>query len=218
MASSEIQPHNAKPQATWNAGGDGYDAISREISSSIEHCVFRVAPRPRRAPPRTLPPALGGHVACCAAGYGAKVTGVDLGPDLTRIGIKRRAKKEHLPIEYEVGDAEKLRFEDAIFDVVISTCGVMFCSNPENAAKELARVCKKGGRLGLTTWPSDGVVAKMFAVLKPYMAPPPSPAPPSPFAWGSRERVRELPWIDVRSWKFEDAVTLGREPSSEAAQ
>jgi hypothetical protein len=83
-------------------------------------------------------------------------------------------------------------------------------------AEELGdqRVCKKGGRLGLTTWPSDGVVAKMFAVLKPYMAPPPSPAPPSPFAWGSRERIREL-LGSTFDLTFEDSVTIGREPSAQ---
>lgn len=212
MASSEIQPHNVKPQATWNAGGDGYDEISREIASSIDHCVLRVAPRPGEC---LLDVATGtGWASRRAAQYGAKVTGIDLGPDLIE-SAKRRAEREHLQIEYAVGDAEKLGFEDASFDIVISTCGVMFCTNPESAARELARVCKKGGRLGLTTWPSDGIVAKMFAVLKPYMAPPPSPAPPSPFAWGSRERVRELlgSMFDLR---FEDSVTVGREPSAEA--
>jgi hypothetical protein len=70
-------------------------------------------------------------------------------------------------------------------------------------------------RPGLTTWPSDGVVAKMFAVLKPYMAPPPSPAPASPFAWGSRERVREL-LGSTFDLKFEDAVTVGRETGPES--
>jgi SAM-dependent methyltransferase len=212
MTNSEIQPHNVKPQATWNAGGAGYDEISREIASSIEHCVFRVTPRANES---VLDVATGtGWAARRAKQDGARVTGIDLGPDLI-LSAKQRAEKEHLQIDYLVGDAEKLPFEDASFDVVISTFGVMFCTSPESAARELARVCKKGGRLGLTTWPSDGVVAKMFAVLKPYMAPPPSPAPPSPFAWGSRERVREL-LGSTFDLTFEDSVTIGREPSAEA--
>ena len=67
---------------------------------------------------------------------------------------------------------------------MVSTCGVMFASRPEAAAGELARVCRPGGRIALTTWMSDGNVFKMFQVMKRYMPPPPAPAPPSPFEWG----------------------------------
>ena len=73
--------------------------------------------------------------------------------------------------------------------MVVSTCGVMFTSNPEATAAEIARVCKRGGRVGLTTWPPEGTLAQMFQVMRPYMPPPPSPAPPSPFEWGRPERV-----------------------------
>jgi SAM-dependent methyltransferase len=212
MQVSIIQPHNAKPQATWNAGGSAYEAVSREIASAIEHCVFRVAPRPGEA---VLDVATGtGWAARLAARSGANVTGIDLGPDLIE-AARRHAEQEHLRVAYEVGDAEKLRFDDASFDVVTSTFGVMFCTDPESAARELARVCKKGGRLGLATWPGDSVVARMFGVLKPYMAPPPSPAPPSPFAWGSRERLREL-LGGAFDLKFEEGVTVAREPSAAA--
>ena len=102
--------------------------------------------------------------------------------------------------------------EDESFDAIISTCGVMFVSKPEAAAAELARVCKKGGRLGLTTWPSDGTIAGLFKVVKPYMPVPPSPPPPSPFEWGSRERVQQLlgSTFDLR---FETGTTFLREPN-----
>jgi len=64
---------------------------------------------------------------------------------------------------------------------VVSTYGIMFASRPEAAAAELARVCRKGGRIALTTWVSDGNLFKMFEVMKRYMAPPPSPVPHLPF-------------------------------------
>ena len=48
----------------------------------------------------------------------------------------------------------------------------MFASRPEAAALELARVCRKGGRIALTTWTPDGGVAKMFQVMKAYMPRP----------------------------------------------
>ena len=48
------------------------------------------------------------------------------------------------------------------------------------------------------------------------MPPPPDPAPPSPFEWGRRERVRELLGNSF-DLCFEDGVSYYREPSSEAA-
>jgi len=123
---------------------------------------------------------------------------------------------EGLNIEYRVGDAENLPFAEGEFDAVVSTCGIMFASRPEAAAAEVARVTRKGGRVALTTWLPDSNLFKMFLVMKPYMPPPPTPAPPSPFAWGAPERVRELlgASFDLR---FERGTSFYREPSGEAA-
>ena len=92
----------------------------------------------------------------------------------------------------------------------------MFASRPEAAAAELARVCRKGGRIALTTWLSDSNLAKMFQVMKPYMPAPPVPAPPSPFEWGKTERIRDL-LGGAFELKFEKGVSNYREPSGEAA-
>jgi SAM-dependent methyltransferase len=212
MTSQTIQPHNLKTAATWNAGGEHYDKISQTIADSIEHCVIRLAPRSGE---RVLDVATGtGWTARRVAARGAAVTGVDLGADLIE-AARAAAAEVRLPIDFRVGDAEKLPFEDQSFDAVISTCGVMFVRDPQAAAAELARVCRKGGRLGLTTWPADGTIAGLFKVMKPYMPELPSPPPPSPFEWGSREKVRQLlgSAFDLR---FETGTTVLREPSGDA--
>jgi hypothetical protein len=92
----------------------------------------------------------------------------------------------------------------------------MFASRPEAAAAELARVCRKGGRIALTTWLSDSNLFKMFQVMRAYMPPPPDPAPPSPFAWGQTARIKELLGRNF-DLKFEKGVSYYREPSGEAA-
>ena len=209
MTSQAIQSHNIKAAATWNAGGRHYDKISQSIADSIEHCVVRLAPKPGE---QVLDVATGtGWTARRVAARGATVTGVDLGADLIE-AAGAAAAEVGLHIDFRVGDAEKLPFEDRSFAAVISTCGVMFVRHPEAAAAELARVCRKGGRVGLTTWPADGTIAGLFKVMKPYMPEPPSPPPPSPFDWGGRERVKQLlgSSFDLR---FETGTTVLREPS-----
>ena len=114
--------------------------------------------------------------------------------------------EEGLEIEYGIGDAEQLPFEDGSFDGVISTFGIMFASRPEAVAREIARVCRRGGRMAFVAWTAEGGVGKMFHVMRPYMPSPPTPVPPSPFEWGRQERVREL-LSDSFALRFEPGVT-----------
>jgi SAM-dependent methyltransferase len=208
-----IQPHNERVATIWNSGGGDYDNISRGIADSIAHCVLRLDPKPGE---RILDLATGtGWTSRAVARAGAKVTGADISSDLLAAASKR-AEAEHLDIRYDQGDAESLPYADGAFDGLISTCGVMFASRPEAAAKELGRVCRQGGRVALTTWLPDSNLFKMFLVMKPYMAPPASPSPPSPFEWGKPERVRELLGDDF-DLNFEKGTSYYREPSGEAA-
>lgn len=212
-SATAIQPHNQKPASVWNSGGADYEKVSRSIADSIEHAVLRLLPQPGE---RILDLATGtGWTSRLVVRRGAKVVGIDLGQDLIK-AAQEHARAEELDIEYRVGDAESLPFKDGEFDAVISTCGIMFASRPEAAASELARVTRKKGRIALTTWLPDSNVFEMFKVMKPYIAPPPNPAPPSPFEWGKAERVRELLGRDF-DLKFEDGTSFYREPSGEAA-
>lgn len=211
--SGSIQPHNEKPASVWNSGGGRYDQISRGIADSIEHCVLRLDPKPGE---RILDLATGtGWTSRAVARRGAHVIGADISSDLLSFAAQQ-AKAEGLSIEYRIADAENLPFADGEFDAVISTCGVMFASRPEAAAAQLARVCRKGGRIALTTWLSDSNLFKMFMVMRPFMPPPPNPAPPSPFEWGRTERITELLGKDF-DLAFEKGVSFYREPNGEAA-
>ena len=208
-----IQSHNEKSAAVWSSGGSAYDRISRGIADSIEHCVLRLAPKQGE---HILDLATGtGWTSRAVARSGAKVIGADIAADLLA-AAKARAAAEGLDIEYRIGDAEKLPFGDGEFDAIISTCGIMFASGQEAAGAELGRVCRKGGRIALTTWLSDSNLFKMFQVMKPYMPPPPNPAPRSPVEWGRVERITELLGSNF-DLKFEKGVSYYREPSGEAA-
>jgi len=213
MATATIQQHNERPAAVWSSGGKAYEEISRGIADAIEHCVMRLNPQPGE---RILDLSTGtGWTSRLVARRGATVTGVDIAADLIA-AARERAAAERLTIDYEVGDAESLPFGDGEFDAVISTFGVMFATKQEAAAAELARVCRKGGRIALATWTPTGNVFEMFKVMKTYMAPPPTPAPRSPFEWGNADRVREL-LSSAFQLQFEPATSFYREPSAEAA-
>ncbi len=210
-----IQPHNERPAAVWSAGGKDYDRVSSGIADSIEHCVLRLDPRPGE---RILDLSTGtGWTSRVVARRGATVTGVDIASELLATA-RIKAETEELPIDYRLGDAESLPFEDGEFDAVVSTCGIMFASRPEAAAGELARVCRKGGRIALTTWLSDSNLVKMFEVMKRHtpLTTPVTPAPRSPFEWGRTERIQELLGSTFQL-RFEKGVSYYREPSAEAA-
>ena len=204
-----IRPHNQQAAATWGAGGRGYDKISEHVFDAIEHLVQRILPLPGE---QFLDIATGtGWTARRLAARGAHVVGIDLGAPVIE------AAKSFAPsIDFRVGDAESLEFDDESFDGVTSRFGIMFANRPEDAATELTRVCKKGGRIGLVTWQPGGSVEGFFGVMRPYLPPPPSPAPPSPFAWGRPDGVRAL-LGSAFDLKFETGATTLRVPSGQAA-
>lgn len=207
--SASIQPHNERPARVWSSGGAAYDEISRQIASALDHCVRRLAPGLGE---RILDLATGtGWTARLIARHGADVTGVDIAAELIAA-----ARAQDGSVHYEVGDAESLRFDDAAFDGIASTFGVMFASRPAAVADELARVCRPGGRIALVVWKDDSNLAQMFGVMRPYMPPPPNPAPPSPFAWGNRNRVQELLGAEF-DLTFEEGVTVYHERDGRAA-
>jgi ubiquinone/menaquinone biosynthesis C-methylase UbiE len=213
IVAERIQPHNEKPAGVWSSGGADYDRISVGIADALAHAVLRMAPQPGE---RVLDLATGtGWTSRLVARTGALVTGADIAAGLID-AARANAAAAGLAIDYHVADAEALPFEDGAFDAVISTFGVMFATRPEAAARELARVCRPGGRVALTTWTPDGNVFGMFRVMKSFMALPAAGAPPSPFEWGRRERVHELlgEHFDLQ---FEDGTSYYREATAEAA-
>jgi ubiquinone/menaquinone biosynthesis C-methylase UbiE len=131
-----------------------------------------------------------GELAQRAARGGADVVGIDFAPVLVETA-RRQAAAAGLDIDFQVGDAEALDLDDASFDVVTSTFGVMFAPDQPAAAAELARVTKPGGRLALATWTPEGGVGEMFRLFARFQPPPPEGAG-APLDWGRPERVQEL--------------------------
>jgi ubiquinone/menaquinone biosynthesis C-methylase UbiE len=132
-----------------------------------------------------------GNAALAAARRGARVTATDFVPELLQVAA-RRAAVEGLVIDIQEADAQALPFPDGVFDVVLSTFGVMFAPDQARAASELVRVCRPAGRIGLTAWTPRSVMASAQATAGRFAPFPPIPGARSPIEWGTEARVREL--------------------------
>src|SRR5215831_2347804 len=181
----DLSAIKARQQKSWSAGdyaviGATLIVISEELCEAVD----------LHAGQAVLDVATGsGNTAIAASRRFCQVTGIDYVPALLEVG-RRRADAEHLPVTFHEGDAEHLPFADASFDVLLSTLGVMFTPNQEQAASELLRVCRSGGKIGLANWTPTGFIGELFRLIGKYVPPPTGLKPGS--LWGTEERLRDL--------------------------
>jgi len=145
-----------------------------------------------------------GVVAITAACAGADASALDLTPELLE-RARSNAQIAEVQIDFREGDAEKLPFADAAFDVVLSQFGHMFAPRPGVALAEMLRVLKPGGTVAFSTWPPESLVGRMFWLMASYMPPPPPGASPPP-QWGDPNIVRERLGGAARDIAFERAT------------
>ena len=85
-----------------------------------------------------------------------------------------------------VADAARLPFAAASYDVVVMAFVLFHVPQPEAALREVKRVLRAGGSVGLTTW-GQGTVAPALECwneeLDQYGAPPDSPSHPDTNSW-----------------------------------
>jgi ubiquinone/menaquinone biosynthesis C-methylase UbiE len=143
-----------------------------------------------RAGERVLDVAAGnGNATLAAARRFAEVTSTDYVPALLEKGAARAAA-EGLEVRFQVADAEELPFEEGSFDVVLSTFGAMFTPDHARPAREMLRVAKSGGRIGLANWTPEGFIGQLFKVVGGYVPPPAGLK--SPALWGTEPHIVEL--------------------------
>jgi len=173
-------------QQTWSKGD--FAMVANIVYNASENLAEALEIVPDE---RVLDVACGsgnGVIAAARRSWGGAV-GADYVPSLLERG-RERAAAERLEIEFVEADAQDLPFEDASFDVAMSIFGAMFAPDQEQAAAELLRVVKPGGRIGMANWTPGGSVGKMFKTISKH-APPP-PGLDSPLLWGTEERLRGL--------------------------
>ncbi len=174
-----------RQQQVWSLGD--YGRVGSLLSWLGESLVRELDVHARE---RVLDVAAGnGNASLPAARRFADVLATDYVPELL-VEAQRRAEADGVVLRTQVADAQALPFTDGEFDVVMSTIGAMFAPDQEAVARELARVCRSGGRIGLANWTPDSMVGDMFRTVARYV-PPPQGVPPA-VSWGSEERVQDL--------------------------
>lgn len=177
----------ARHRAMW-ASGD-YPAVAAEVVPTLGAVLVEASGV--RAGQRVLDVAAGsGNAAIPAALAGASVVACDLTPSLLDAG-KALAAQGGAALEWHEADAEDLPYADGAFDTVLSCIGVMFAPYHQPVARELLRVCRPGGTIGLLNWTPEGFVGQLFATMRPYLPPPPPGAQPPPL-WGTEDHVGAL--------------------------
>jgi SAM-dependent methyltransferase len=175
----------ARQQNAWSTGnyaviGTTLQCVGESLCEALDI----------RSGSRVLDVAAGnGNASLAAARRWCEVTSTDYVPELLETA-RNRALAENLTIAFREADAEDLPFADNAFDVVLSTFGVMFTPDQEQAATELMRVCTHGGKIGLANWTPEGFVGQMFKIIGKHVPPAAGLKPPS--RWGTEAGLREL--------------------------
>jgi len=185
-ATAEIQALKETHRKTWASGN--YPRVAELITDVGERIVERAGVKPGS---EVLDVAAGtGNASIPAARAGAHVIATDLTPELFVAG-RSRALDADVEIDWITADAEDLPFEDERFDYVLSSLGVQFVPRHEIVARELVRVCRRGGTIALGNWAADGYIGRFWTIMGPYLPAPSSYASP-PAGWGRVEYVEQL--------------------------
>ena len=174
-----------KQQATWASGdyavvGTTLQIIGESLAEAVDVCAGE----------SVLDVAAGnGNATLAAARRFAHVTSTDYVPALLDKG-RERAQAEGLSVQFREADAEDLPFDDASFDVVLSTLGSMFTPDHARTAREMLRVTRAGGRIGVASWTPEGFIGRLFKIIGAHVPPPAGVK--SPALWGTEAHITEL--------------------------
>jgi SAM-dependent methyltransferase len=165
----------------WSGVAPGYDdviaPIMRPYAITTLDLVGLVGGMAR---PRLLDVAAGTGVAAVeAARRGAEVLATDFAPGMVEV-MRRRFAVEGLAARAEVMDGQALSLEDQSFDLGTSTFGLIFFPDPLAGLRELHRVLRQGGRVGIASWDMTriGLPQLIGAALARAVPDLPAPAPP----------------------------------------
>ncbi len=194
-AGPDFEAIKIKQNAAWSSGDYGKIGVTLQVVGEELAENMDLSPDTR-----VLDVAAGnGNATLAFARRWCEVTSSDYVDTLLEHG-RIRAEAEGLDVSYKIADAENLPFTDGAFDAVVSTFGVMFAPNQRQAAAEMARVCRPGGKIGMANWTADGFIGHLFKTLGKHVAPPAGVQ--SPAQWGSQEWLEDAFGVAIQSMAY----------------
>lgn len=145
-------------ESGFQLAGTGPESYERYIGVYMAPFVDAVIQRAKLARgDAVLDVACGtGFVARAASslvGSTGRVAGLDINPGMLEVA-RAASANANLSIEWHQASAEEIPFEDATFDAVLCSQGIMFLPDLRNGVKELCRVAAPGGRVVASFWAS----------------------------------------------------------------
>jgi ubiquinone/menaquinone biosynthesis C-methylase UbiE len=180
------------PQAQVDAA-KAYEALM--VPALFGQWASRVADAAQIAPGmRVLDVACGTGIlareAASLVGPAGFVTGLD-----PNAGMLEVARQLAPALEWRLGVAESLPFEDQSFDAVLTQFGLMFFDAPQKALSQAHRVLISGGRLAVAVWDSldnNPAYAAEVVLLERLAGQPAADAVRAPFRFGNRRDLGKL--------------------------
>lgn len=185
IPTTDLAALKGRQQRAWSSGDYAVVGVTLQIVGEMLCEAVDL-----RSNQRVLDVAAGnGNATLAAARRFAEVVSTDYVGALLERG-RERAQAERLSAIFREADAEALPFENASFDVVLSTFGVMFTPNQQRAADEMMRVCRRGGKIGLANWTPESFIGQLFKTIGKHLPPPAGVS--SPALWGTKAHLDQL--------------------------
>jgi SAM-dependent methyltransferase len=137
--------------AGWSSRAAGYDVHFAPVTQQAIGPLIDAAAADWRGL-RVLDICAGtGHAAGLAAARGATAEGVDFAQPMVEV-----ARRNYPAVTFRQGDAERLPYPDAGFDVAVCAFGLLHLADADAALREAFRILRPGGRFAYATWTPPG--------------------------------------------------------------
>lgn len=132
-----------------------------------------------------------GYLALEMARRGARVTGLDISRTMVEIASDH-ARESGLQVDFRHGDATRLPFGDASFDLIVCQAAFKNFLHPLRVLDEMHRVLKPGGLAVIDDMRREATLRDIAAEVRAMQAGPVSELVTAAILWGLRRRAKSV--------------------------